>query len=680
MEDQGIMALPQGQAMQGPTAAPPGPKVTPEAEAAFESARMQIDPVEFGDELLTQAEKADPETVAEFRRLLDESNLPPDVIDALGEMVDKVLAEPEKYKENREKFVQEGVPEDFLPMEFDAAFFGALNMALDQLNADLSPAPQAFAKGGEVKMNPIASGIAQLGRNGDSQLAHITMSERRMLRRAGGSGTINPATGLREYGISSVFKKVGNVFKKVGNAISSAFKGIVNGVKKFAKSTVGRIITTIALGFFLGPAAASLMGVGAGSVVGTAISGFVGGFGSSLLAGDNVKTALKNGAIGGITAGAMSGVSGASFYTPATTTASEALASQVGKFTEGIGSLTGGAPAETVAQAPTPSANLPEPIRPPEFTATNAPGTTDMASMAGRTATDVTAPTTGQLGPTTLQQTPTDFMQSIQPRAMGPQLPPGYSVMGPTTGQPFAQPYADIQSVSRLGDITQAAQPYSSFQTPSLGTMADAAQGIAPTPEPGMFGKAVDFVKQNLLPGSIEEAGKADALLAYRQTLAETGDAALAREAYKKALPGAFAKYAPITMAGIGALGLAGGFQAKDPGRPGLIPTETGVDLLKKYPERYGVRPGGGNIVYGGYGLRPPGYAKGGIADIPEKFPRKTGPIDGPGTGTSDSIPAMLSDGEFVFTAKAVRAMGNGSRRKGAKRMYALMKKLEGRK
>jgi hypothetical protein len=37
----------------------------------------------------------------------------------------------------------------------------------------------------------------------------------------------------------------------------------------------------------------------------------------------------------------------------------------------------------------------------------------------------------------------------------------------------------------------------------------------------------------------------------------------------------------------------------------------------------------------------------------------------------------MLSDGEFVFTAKAVRAAGNGSRRVGAKRMYALMKMLE---
>ena len=42
-----------------------------------------------------------------------------------------------------------------------------------------------------------------------------------------------------------------------------------------------------------------------------------------------------------------------------------------------------------------------------------------------------------------------------------------------------------------------------------------------------------------------------------------------------------------------------------------------------------------------------------------EEFPRKDGQIDGPGTETSDDIPAMLSDGEFVMTAKAVRGAGS---------------------
>ena len=35
-----------------------------------------------------------------------------------------------------------------------------------------------------------------------------------------------------------------------------------------------------------------------------------------------------------------------------------------------------------------------------------------------------------------------------------------------------------------------------------------------------------------------------------------------------------------------------------------------------------------------------------------------SGPVDGPGTGVSDSIPARLSDGEFVFTAKATEEIG----------------------
>ena len=70
-----------------------------------------------------------------------------------------------------------------------------------------------------------------------------------------------------------------------------------------------------------------------------------------------------------------------------------------------------------------------------------------------------------------------------------------------------------------------------------------------------------------------------------------------------------------------------------------------------------------------------------------KNFPRKVGKIDGPGTEKSDDIPAMLSDGEFVMTAQAVRGLGalNGAdkddkleqRRQGAKMMYEMMDKFE---
>jgi hypothetical protein len=65
------------------------------------------------------------------------------------------------------------------------------------------------------------------------------------------------------------------------------------------------------------------------------------------------------------------------------------------------------------------------------------------------------------------------------------------------------------------------------------------------------------------------------------------------------------------------------------------------------------------------------------------------GYVEGPGTGTSDSIDsvimqngrpvqqAKLSDGEFVMTERAVKGAGNGDREAGAARMYELMQKFE---
>ena len=59
------------------------------------------------------------------------------------------------------------------------------------------------------------------------------------------------------------------------------------------------------------------------------------------------------------------------------------------------------------------------------------------------------------------------------------------------------------------------------------------------------------------------------------------------------------------------------------------------------------------------------------MAEGGESFPRKTGMITGPGGPKDDKIPAMLSNGEFVFTAKAVDNAG------GPKAMYDMMNKLD---
>ena len=70
--------------------------------------------------------------------------------------------------------------------------------------------------------------------------------------------------------------------------------------------------------------------------------------------------------------------------------------------------------------------------------------------------------------------------------------------------------------------------------------------------------------------------------------------------------------------------------------------------------------------------------------DMLNKYPRKNGQISGPGTERSDDIPAMLSDGEFVTNAAALRGIGQMAgapandkaeqRRLGAREMYKLQR------
>ena len=99
--------------------------------------------------------------------------------------------------------------------------------------------------------------------------------------------------------------------------------------------------------------------------------------------------------------------------------------------------------------------------------------------------------------------------------------------------------------------------------------------------------------------------------------------------------------------------------------------------------EPYGGLTSGGLMTQNSSAYRPGvpsrGYAQGGGISNLEAFPRRNGGIAGPGTATSDEIPAMLSDGEFVMTEAAVRGMGKGNRERGIQNMYQVMNNLESR-
>ena len=81
-------------------------------------------------------------------------------------------------------------------------------------------------------------------------------------------------------------------------------------------------------------------------------------------------------------------------------------------------------------------------------------------------------------------------------------------------------------------------------------------------------------------------------------------------------------------------------------------------------------------------------YASGGAMPSGIAMLAKGRYIQGNGDGVSDSVPAQfvgskrpaaLSDGEFVFPARIVAELGNGSNKAGAKKLYAFMDRVEAR-
>jgi hypothetical protein len=77
--------------------------------------------------------------------------------------------------------------------------------------------------------------------------------------------------------------------------------------------------------------------------------------------------------------------------------------------------------------------------------------------------------------------------------------------------------------------------------------------------------------------------------------------------------------------------------------------------------------------------LSPLSRAEGGDVHRPEFFSEgglKHSYVQGGGDGTSDSIPAMLANGEFVLSSDVVSALGNGSNDAGAKVLDEFMRTI----
>jgi hypothetical protein len=103
------------------------------------------------------------------------------------------------------------------------------------------------------------------------------------------------------------------------------------------------------------------------------------------------------------------------------------------------------------------------------------------------------------------------------------------------------------------------------------------------------------------------------------------------------------------------------------------LPQSPGTDML--YSKAGGLAT---PLFAGGGTTRHGRYAGGGLNVIEHsgkaRIDFRTGnAVTGPGDGQSDDIPAMLADGEFVFPADVVAALGNGSTKAGSDKLYDMM-------
>jgi hypothetical protein len=267
-----------------------------------------------------------------------------------------------------------------------------------------------------------------------------------------------------------------------------------------------------------------------------------------------------------------------------------------------------------------------------------------------------------------------------------------------------------------MANAAKAAAP-GGYQAPTIGQAAEDMYGGIKNASWDQFQKGAT---EMFSPG-MSAAQKDVAIQGYMDKGMSYADAA---KRVADQAPNMVRTYGPAVAAGIGALGLGGGFESTPVESPmknyfqqkfEATQADIAANPGKYVPQGYanngvlydtqgrviGSQPlrwtpatsastqvfSGGNVPYtpgtlhaATGGSTSKGIGALGHGNYPKdtaNYPRKTGAIQGPGTETSDSIPAMLSDGEFVMTAKAVRGAGKGNKLAGAKKMYALMHQLE---
>lgn len=123
--------------------------------------------------------------------------------------------------------------------------------------------------------------VASMGREGDTTLAHINPQEAALLKALGGSGTINPSTGLPEY--KKAVKSVVKLAVKVAPYVAAAYGGYaaMGGATAFGAGSTG-LTQAMSAGKFINPALISSSTAQAGLSIGSTIASGISKVGSMI--------------------------------------------------------------------------------------------------------------------------------------------------------------------------------------------------------------------------------------------------------------------------------------------------------------------------------------------------------------------------------------------------------------
>ena len=533
-------------------------------------------------------------------------------LDEIVKLLEFALNHPDKYPEIIASAVKDGmVEEGDLPAQFDPVAIISLLVLMYGMQERTKQ--KGFAKGG----------LASLGRNGDTMLAHISPREAEMLKRMGGSGEINPNTGYPEYGWFKKFLAV---------ALPIAIDFIAPGLGSTIGASMGLTGTAAAMAgsAVIGGTTAAL--TGGDPLKGALLGGLGGGLGEAVGGAANNALGLNLGTTGqnvlgnALVGGGMGVATGQGFLKGATSGALGAYAGQQ------LGNLTGNA---AVGAGGKQFGNMIAAGYDPK-SAVIGGGLAGLASSMSRPAQAQSnmglKPSDAVIEGLKMPKT-ADYSYSGVPEA-------GYGTTNFMTGQTG---YKGPENFSVDYSLTNPAAPVApsgyGAQDTGMGLKMPQQSPLGQLKTTGASGNSDMFSMKNALMGATLLSSLGSAPPQVQQAVSKMSPAQ--QEYFNR--PSVSWDWNKLQS---------------DANSNNLSLTEY---MARSWPK----------ITSGAYNIQtattnPPKLAQGGALSAVARF------AQGAGSGRADTIDAKLSDGEYVIDAETVAMLGDGSNKEGAKRLDAM--------